>query len=61
MGIALDKVTFWVILWNFSVVGAIQVFFWPGPLFLKQGACNLLLAKLQSCRGHGVPIGLLDV
>jgi len=33
----IDKISFFIIVWNFCVVGVVSVFFWPGPLTLKQG------------------------
>lgn len=35
--IPLDIITFTIVLWNFSVVGVLAVFFWKMPIFLKQG------------------------
>lgn len=35
--IPLDIITFSIVLWNFSVVGVLAVFFWKMPIFLKQG------------------------
>ena len=35
--LSIDAVSFSVVLWNFSCVGVLAVFFWPLPLFLKQG------------------------
>ena len=31
-----DALSFGILLWNFSVVGVLSVFFWPLPLLLKQ-------------------------
>ena len=41
--VPLDGVTFWILLWNFSVVGVLAVFFLPLPLRLKQGAPDVRL------------------
>eukprot|EP00854_Cymbomonas_tetramitiformis_P001244 gene1244-1822_t len=37
LDIALDWITYTVIVWNFSVVGTLAVFFWEMPISLKQG------------------------
>lgn len=37
MNLALDSFSFYLMMWNFSVVGILSVFFWEMPLTLKQG------------------------
>lgn len=37
LDIAVDMITVYLFLWNFSVGGALMTFFWPGPLVVKQG------------------------
>jgi presenilin 1 len=35
--IAVDMISVYLFLWNFSAGGALMTFFWPGPLVVKQG------------------------
>jgi hypothetical protein len=37
VNLAVDTVSFYLMMWNFSVVGIVSVFFWEMPLTLKQG------------------------
>eukprot|EP00899_Mesostigma_viride_P008090 jgi/Mesvir1/17282/Mv07688-RA.2 len=37
LGFQLDLITFFIVLWNFSVMGVLAAFFWHSPVFLKQG------------------------
>jgi len=37
VNLAVDSVSFYLMMWNFSVVGILSVFFWEMPLTLKQG------------------------
>ena len=54
LGIALDGVTFVVLLWNWSVVGVVATFALPLPLRLKQGAGRLLCCGAAEHAWHAL-------